>query len=67
MIGGGQLGNEPALGGDEAAVEGEEGPIEDEKMDEFRDDGDDDNDSFPEKAGDVENGSNSPGSAFRAT
>lgn len=63
MIGGGVLDNEPAFGGDEAAVEGEEWPIDDEKMDEFRDD----DDSSLEKLVGVENGSNNPGFAFRAT
>lgn len=63
MIGGGALGNEPTFGGDEAVVEGEEGAIDEEKMDESRDD----DDSSPEKVVDVEEGSKNPGFAFRAT
>lgn len=63
VVGGGALGNEPAFGNDEAAVEGEEGAISDEKMDEFRDD----DDSSSETVVDVENGSKNPGFAFRAT
>jgi hypothetical protein len=63
VIGGGGLGNEPAFGGDEAVVEGEEGSIDDEKIDEFRDD----DDSSPENFVDVGKGSNAPGFSFRKT